>query len=81
MFDCFGQTPDFTPYQAVNNKVSLEEINPPLEALDGAALYWARKSLEQDLDDVDRIDDDVFNRIIWHAMKGNDMPYPDLSNK
>jgi len=81
MVDCFSSIPDFAPYKAVMNKVPLEEINPPLETLRGDALYWAQKSLEQDLDDYDRIDEDVFNRIIWHAMKGYDLPYPDLSKK
>jgi hypothetical protein len=37
--------------------------------------------MEQDLDDYDRIDEDVFNRIIWHSVKGYDNPYPVLSLK
>jgi YVTN family beta-propeller protein len=81
MVDCFSSAPDYTPYKAVINKVSLEEVNPPLSVLKGDALYWARKSMEQDLDGVDRIDEDAFNRIIWHAMKGYDRPYPDFSRK
>jgi hypothetical protein len=81
MIDCFMNKPDFTPYKALPNNVPLDEINPPLESLHGDALYWAKKSLEQDLDDYDRIDEDVFNRIIWHAVKGYDHPYPNLSNK
>jgi hypothetical protein len=32
--------------------------------------------LAQDLSDVDRIDDETFNRIIWHAVKGYQTPYP-----
>jgi YVTN family beta-propeller protein len=78
MVDCFSSKPDFTPFTPVMNKVPLTELNPPLAGLQGDALYWAQKSLEQDLDDVDRIDEDVFNRIIWHAVKGYDQPYPDL---
>jgi hypothetical protein len=81
MLDCFTGLPDFTPFTAVMNMVPLDELNPPLESLLGDALYWARKSLEQDLDDYDRIDEDVFNRIIWHAVKGYDVPYPDQSEK
>jgi YVTN family beta-propeller protein len=80
MADCFTQKPDFTPYKALPNNIPLERLNPPLQSLNGQQLYWAKKSLEQDLDDLDRIDEDTFNRIIWHAVKGYDMPYPVLNN-
>ena len=76
MSDCFTGTPDFTPYRAVKNNIPLDKINPPLSALSGKPLYWAKKSMEQDIEDVDRIDEDTFNRIIWHAVKGYDRPYP-----
>ena len=76
MVDCFTETPDFTPYTALPNIIPLDELNPPLESLHGDALHWAQKSMEQDLSDVDRIDEDTFNRIIWHAVKGYDVPYP-----
>ena len=78
MTDCFTGKADFTSYKAVKNNIPLDEINPALVSLSGDQLYWARKSIEQDLEDVDRIDDDVFNRIIWHAVKGYEVPYPDL---
>ena len=77
MTDCFTDKPDFTPYEAVPNNIPLDQLNPALSSLTGNQLYWAQKSLEQDLEDVDRIDDDTFNRIIWHAVKGYDTPYPD----
>lgn len=38
-----------------------------------------KNSLEQNLDNYDRIDEDTFNRIIWHAIKGYNRPYPMLS--
>ena len=81
MFDCFTESPDFTPYKAENNNIPLDEINPSLESLSGKKLYWAKKSMEQDLDNYDRIDEDIFNRIIWHAMKGYNRPYPELSDR
>jgi hypothetical protein len=56
-------------------------MNPPLEKLQGAALHWARKSLELDLDDFDRADEDTFNRILWHATRGYDIPYPQHKGK
>jgi hypothetical protein len=77
MRNCFQDRPDLAPYTAVPNKVPLDEMNPPLESLRGKALYWAKKSLEMNLDEVDRADDDTFNRILWHAMRGYDTPYPE----
>ncbi len=78
MTDCFTPKPDFSPYKALPANIPLDRLNPSLTSLSGAPLYWAEKSLEQDLEDVDRIDDDTFNRIIWHAVKGYDKPYPEL---
>ncbi len=80
MTDCFTDKPDFSPYRAVKNNIPLDQLNPPLTSLTGDQLYWAKKSLEQDLDDVDRIDEDTFNRIIWHAVKGYDKSYPVITN-
>ena len=77
---CFTETPDFAPYTALPNNIPLDRLNPPLESLSGPALYWAKKSNEPDLDDYDRIDEDTFNRIIWHAVKGYDAPYPVIDN-
>jgi DNA-binding beta-propeller fold protein YncE len=76
MSGCFTVTPDFTPYTAEMNKIPLDQLNPPLKALRGKKKYWALKSLQQDLDDYDRVDETTFNRIIWHSVKGYDRPYP-----
>lgn len=78
MQDCFTNKPDFAPYNALPSNIPLDLINPQLSSLSGDALYWAKKSIEQDLDDYDRIDEDTFNRIIWHSVKGYDVPYPTL---
>jgi len=79
MYDCFTDNPDFLPYDVLQNNIPLDQLNPELSSLTGDALYWAQKSLEQDLEDYDRIDEDIFNRIIWHAVKGYEVPYPVLS--
>ncbi len=78
MSDCFTGKPDLTPYKAVENNIPLDQVNPSLVSISGDQLFWAKKSLEQDLDDIDRIDEDTFNRIIWHAVKGYDRPYPEI---
>jgi len=49
MVDCFTGKPDFTPYKAVKNNIPLDEMNPELVSLAGNQLYWAKKSMEQDL--------------------------------
>ncbi len=77
MRSCFQETPDLTPFRALPNNIALDEMNPPLGELKGKALYWARKSLELDLDEVDQADEDTFNRILWHATRGHETPYPE----
>ena len=81
MFDCFTNKPDFSPFTALPNNIPLDELNPALLSLSGDALYWAQKSMEQNLDELDRIDEDTFNRIIWHSVKGYNVPYPVLTVK
>ncbi len=73
---CFADKPDLTPYAAVPNRVPLDELNPPLGKLKGAALHWAKKSLELDFDREDEADEDTLNRILWHSVRGYDTPYP-----
>jgi len=75
MFDCFSFTPDFTPYQSVPNQIPLDEMNKPLSALKGTELHYARKSMEPQFDHIDAGEDDLFNRILWFAMKGKEA-YP-----
>ena len=76
MTDCFTDSADFTPYESAPNNIPLTEINPQLESLNGEALHWAKESLKLDLDDVDRADENTFNRILWFAAKGPGVPYP-----
>jgi len=75
MFDCFSFTPNLTPYQSVSNLIPLDEMNKPLSELKGTALHYAKKSLEPQFDHIDAGEDDLFNRIIWYAMKGKEA-YP-----
>ena len=69
--------PDLTPYAAVPNIIPLDQLNPPVSAIrDPAQLHWAKVSLEMPLDEVDEADEDLLNRILWHAMRGRDDTYP-----
>jgi YVTN family beta-propeller protein len=76
MRHCFQETPDLTPYRAAVNRVALDEMNLPLKKLSGKALFWAQKSLALNLREGDKADEDTLNRIIWHATRGYDVPYP-----
>jgi hypothetical protein len=77
MFDCFTLTPDLAPFTAVSNNVPLDLLNPePKKVADALLRKHARISDRLPLKEVDRCPEDVLNRIIWHAMKGSDQPYP-----
>lgn len=75
MADCFGTVPDKTPFEALPNKIPIDEMNPQLISLKGKALNYARKSMLPEFDGVDAGNDDLLNRILWFAAKGNS-PYP-----
>jgi YVTN family beta-propeller protein len=77
MRHCFQDKPDLSPYTAAPNEIALDEMNPPLKKLTGQALHWARKSLALNLDEADEADEDTFNRILWHATRGDGAPYPE----
>jgi hypothetical protein len=76
MTGCFTSRPDFTPYTCLSNRIDLAEMNPQTADLNEEDRHWAMLSLEQNLDEVDQADEDTFNRIIWHSVKGAGTPYP-----
>jgi YVTN family beta-propeller protein len=77
MFDCFTETPDFRPFEAVPNVVPLDEMNPPAKTIADALLRRnALLSACLDLRKADACPEDLLNRILWHAVKGSAMPYP-----
>jgi YVTN family beta-propeller protein len=75
MADCFTNVPDLTPYVAIPNKIPIDEMNPPLTSLTGKALHFAKESMRPEFAGVDAGNDDLLNRILWYAAKGN-TPYP-----
>jgi YVTN family beta-propeller protein len=77
MFDCFTHTPDFTPFTAVPNLVPLDEMNPePKKISDALLRRHAHASARLPLDQPDQCPEDLLNRILWHAQKGAQTPYP-----
>ena len=77
MSDCFTNVPDFTPYTCLPNNIPLDQMNPePRRIADPLLRRHAVTSSKLPLDQVDKCPEDVLNRILWHAMKGPDAPYP-----
>jgi len=77
MFDCFTNAPDFTPFKAAPNNVPLDQMNPdPKAVADPLLRKHAYASARLPLDKIDACPEDLFNRILWHAMKGSQAAYP-----
>lgn len=77
MFDCFTPIPNFKPFDALPNRVPLDQMNPAPRALrDPLLRNHALISSRLNFREVDRAPEDVLNRILWHAMKGSGEPYP-----
>jgi DNA-binding beta-propeller fold protein YncE len=77
MFDCFTSAADLTPFDAVPNNVPLDRLNPePKKVSDPLLRRYASQSGRLPLDRPDSCPEDLLNRIIWHAVKGPQAPYP-----
>ncbi|MFO1066551.1 MAG: beta-propeller fold lactonase family protein [Pirellulales bacterium] len=78
MFDCFTDTADLTPFDAVPALVPLDKMNPsPSAILDEVLRSDAVKSLTLNFREIDKAPEDVLNRILWRAQKGSKEPYPE----
>jgi hypothetical protein len=78
MSDCFTETADLTPFTSLTNRVALDVMNPPAKKIKDPVLKKdAVTSSRLPLDEPDGCPEDALNRILWHAMKGTDVPYPD----
>ncbi|MEO6183656.1 MAG: alkaline phosphatase family protein, partial [Verrucomicrobiota bacterium] len=75
MFECFTNVPNFTPYTALPNNIPLTEGVAVASKMSSKQRFYAKKVEKMDFSKPDRINDDVFNRYIWHSIKG-DIPYP-----
>jgi hypothetical protein len=53
-------------------------MNPPVSATRGLQRHYAKASMKMPLDDIDEADEGLFNRVLWHSVKGYDVPYPVL---
>jgi YVTN family beta-propeller protein len=77
MTDCFTDQPDFAPFEAVPNRVPLDQMNPDPKTIGDTLLRrHALASARLPLEAPDRCDEDLLNRILWHAQKGSAAAYP-----
>jgi len=69
MRDVFAKTPDLRPYAALKPAISLDDHNPRFGR-------GVTSSEALDLSAEDRADEDLFNEVLWRALKGDGVPYP-----
>jgi len=70
----FTESPDLTPYVAQTPAQSLDSRNP-------ASGPGAKASARLNLDLEDESDDNLFNHILWEALKGPSVPYPGTTHR
>ena len=78
MFTVFTPKPGLDAFKALPNRVPLDEMNPPLKALNGKMLDLARASQAMDFDEPDAAPEALLNQAIWHSVKGPLTPYPNF---
>ena len=75
--DCFTDTPDYTPFNALPNEIPLDRMNPAPETIrDPLLRHDAEVSATLPLDQPDRCPEDLLNHILWRAQKGTAVAYP-----
>lgn len=69
MFNSFTNKPDLTPYTLAAPRIDITVKN-------SAVAYGAKESLAMDFSGYDKADEDALNRILWHSIKGANVPMP-----
>jgi len=76
MNSVFQATTDLKSFQALPANLKLDQMNPPLKALQGRQLWAARQSAAMNWHDIDDIPSEVLNKILWWDAKGYNTPLP-----
>jgi YVTN family beta-propeller protein len=77
MSACFADTRDLTPFTALTNNIPLDQMNPaPKKISDPLLRKQAYASARLPLNEADKCPEGTLNRILWHALKGSQTPYP-----
>ncbi|MFN9265581.1 MAG: alkaline phosphatase family protein [Acidobacteriota bacterium] len=69
MNNSFMAKPDLSGFTALPAQIDLMTRNAP-------HAYGAALSARMDFSDYDRTDEDALNRILWHSIKGENVPMP-----
>ena len=69
MIAAFQDTPDLRPYKAIPPKQPLDQMNT-------ASAYGSALSGRMDFSRADRVDEAALNRVLWHSIKGEQVPMP-----
>jgi hypothetical protein len=77
MSDCFQDTADLTPFEAVPVTIPLDQMNAAPQAISDPLLRRnAEVSATLNFAQIDRCPEEILNRILWHAQRGAHAPYP-----
>jgi hypothetical protein len=74
----FGDSADLRPYTAVEPEQSIDAISPAVSLLRGDERKAALASARMNFTVPDAAPSDELNRILWHAARGWDIPYPEV---
>ena len=80
MTSIFTARKDAKPYTALPARLKLDDMNPPVKALNGRERWAAIESAKMNWDEVDDVPTDVLNQILWEDRKGWGAPYPSRRN-
>jgi DNA-binding beta-propeller fold protein YncE len=69
MTACFQKEADLRPFTHVENRVPLDELNPPIAQLKGEAKRLALACSKLDWREVDRADPGIVARAVWLAQR------------
>ncbi|GJM27457.1 MAG: phosphoesterase [Cyclobacteriaceae bacterium] len=69
MWNAFQSKPNFKPYTALMNRIPLDELNTEKS-------YGAELSKELPIEQADVAPDDVYSKLLWHAIMGVDRSFP-----
>lgn len=69
MWRSFTSTPNTTPYTALMPTMNLKEKNTAMNE-------WQRRSELFNLTKEDAVPDLEFNKVLWHGLKGDHIPFP-----
>ncbi len=69
MWRCFNKSADKTPYKSIPSNINLNDVNPS-----GTKLAALAKGLN--FSEIDRVPDNVMNKMLWKSIKGYDAIVP-----